>query len=637
MAVQNKSAALSERWEMGAMNSIAQNLQHALDYLKIGWHPIPLCWPKKGKCACHKEHTNPKDIAKAPLLNSYSLLTKVTEANIREWWGRWPEANIGILQKPSKLVTIDPDSKEAIAEAESLGLPISPRDSTGTGQHIYYSRPEHARVARKIDKGESKDIDVLSAGYVIVAPSVHASGRSYEWLPSLSPGEVGLAEAPAWAVDILNEDTAVDAEPVKWSELIEINVDELNIHDTFKTFIKDGKAKGERSDAVFSVIRALVGAGCDVNTIASVLLDSNNGISEKPLEKGEAWTSAEIGRVMAKHKAEIVDDFDDVPGLGEDGKASKFQFIMIDDVINAKPPEWQIEGILVENSLGIVYAPPARFKSFLALSMALSTAYGLPWMGREVKQGGVLYVSAEGQGGMGKRIKAWMTHHGVSGGPGVPFYLYGSAVNLGIKAEVRGLIEAVPAGVRLIILDTLHRCMPGANENDSKDVGMFTNGCAKLQRELGVSIIIVHHAGKDISKGMRGSSSIESDVDTVIRLERKAGEDCITVKCGKQKEFEEFRAFTLQVQAVENSLILKPSFSEFEDEPDEPKLTKSEKNILNVLQDHKGGLSPKEIQDKAKVSTSTWKRTRKILLEEQKRIKFEAGKYFHILEQDYLE
>lgn len=286
------------------------NMSHALDYLKLGWHPIPLCWPKNGECACHKKHTDPKDIAKAPLLDSYSHLTKVTEANIREWWTKWPEANIGILQKPSKLVTLDPDSKEAIAEAESLGLPISPRDSTGRGQHIYYSRPEHARIARKIDKGESKDIDVLSAGYVIVAPSVHASGRSYEWLPGLSPDEVKLAEAPAWAVDILNEGPIVNAAAAQWSELIDVNVDELNIHNTFKELIKYGVDRGGRSTAVYAVILALVEAGYDVDTIASVLLDSNNGISEKPLEQGEAWTSADIGRVMAKHEVKKYEGFD---------------------------------------------------------------------------------------------------------------------------------------------------------------------------------------------------------------------------------------------------------------------------------------------------------------------------------------
>lgn len=632
MNAEIKNAALAEQREWDTI-SIPQktNMNDALDYLNMGWHPIPLCWPENGKCACHKKHTDPNDIAKAPLLNSYSTSMKVTEANIRKWWKRWPNANIGILEEVSKLAVVDADSPEAIEETERLGLPVTPMDSTGRGRHAYYSRPEHANVTKKTKKGDSGKIDILCNGYAIVAPSVHASGRSYEWLPGLSPNEVELAEAPAWAVDILNEGPIVNADAAQWSELIDINVDELNIHDTHKDFIINGVERGQRSDAVYSVIRALLEAGYDVNTIASVLLDSDNGISEKPLEKGEAWTSREIGRVMAKHKAEIVEDFDDVPGLGEDGKTAPLKLTTIWEDIDAPEPEWQVEGILPENSLSVVYGEPASCKSFLVQHMALSIAFGRPWMGRKVKQGRVLYIAAEGKGGLGKRWRAWLKHHNVPRSMDCPFYSYGSAVNLGNAGEVKKVIESMSDGVTMVVVDTLNRSMIGADENSAGDTGSFMDGAAMIQRKTGASVVIVHHSGKDKSKGMRGSSAIEGAVDTAVKVER-TDDGVIKVKCGKQKDFEEFGAFALHIKPLGDSLVLEPEF-DFEELPVVPP---AQQKIMTVLEGRTDGLRAKEIQDEADISKASWIKYRKVLLKSGV-IKQVGINYFHNPKPGFLE
>ena len=73
---------------------------------------------------------------------------------------------------------------------------------------------------------------------------------------------------------------------------------------------------------------------------------------------------------------------------------------------------WIIPGIL-PSGVSVLYGPTESFKSFLALDMAMSVAYGRPWQGRfPIRQGRhVLYISAEGD--IEKRMIAWQLHHGL--------------------------------------------------------------------------------------------------------------------------------------------------------------------------------------------------------------------------------
>jgi len=76
------------------------------------------------------------------------------------------------------------------------------------------------------------------------------------------------------------------------------------------------------------------------------------------------------------------------------------------------PPEWLIDGHLVQNSIAVLYGPSGGGKSFLALDGALSVATGRDWLGRPVQQGVVIYVLAEGASGFGARITAWEEDRG---------------------------------------------------------------------------------------------------------------------------------------------------------------------------------------------------------------------------------
>jgi hypothetical protein len=76
--------------------------------------------------------------------------------------------------------------------------------------------------------------------------------------------------------------------------------------------------------------------------------------------------------------------------------------------VKAMPaPRYLLDGLIVENTLGLVWGPWGSCKTFLMLTWAGFIGSGSWWLGRAVTQTKVLYVATEGVGGMGSRIEAF--------------------------------------------------------------------------------------------------------------------------------------------------------------------------------------------------------------------------------------
>ncbi|MBI3967374.1 MAG: bifunctional DNA primase/polymerase [Chloroflexi bacterium] len=154
-------------------------LTYATDY---GWHVLPLCWPiNDQRCGCGRALTDHK-VGKAPLTRNGVDDATDDPVQIREWWRRWPRANVGIAFKHSALLVVAPDSPKWLAAFEQRGLPptITVRSGGGAGHvHFYYARPDGCPIHRIARTGE---YDLLSGGYVVVPPSRHKDGPAYEWV-----------------------------------------------------------------------------------------------------------------------------------------------------------------------------------------------------------------------------------------------------------------------------------------------------------------------------------------------------------------------------------------------------------------------------------------------------------------------
>jgi hypothetical protein len=213
------------------------------------------------------------------------------------------------------------------------------------------------------------------------------------------------------------------------------------------------------------------------------------------------------------------------------------------DDIQDEPVEWMIHSILPTKSFSALFGPPGSFKSFIALDMAEAIATGRPWMGNEVeKQGAVLYICGEGFGGMGARIKACQIHHSTP--KGAPIYVIRHQLNLRSSAEdfnalmmaVVQLVETTGIEFQLLIIDTLARAFGGGNENDSDAMGSFITSMGKIQEFLACALMVLHHSGKDLAKGLRGHSSLLGAVDTQLEILRFEDQAKGIISLTKQKD-----------------------------------------------------------------------------------------------------
>ena len=235
-------------------------------------------------------------------------------------------------------------------------------------------------------------------------------------------------------------------------------------------------------------------------------------------------------------------------------EAVKGRILSLGQLASLPPPSPLVDGLIFKNTLVNVFGPPASFKSFLALDIGLSVAHGGSWHGREVHSGPVLYIAGEGAAGIRKRASAWMMNQGVSDN-GEPFFVLPQAVNIRDEAEVDALIaeagETMPQPPTLVIIDTLARSFGGGDENSNVDMGEFIMQCDRIKAAFdGATVMIVHHSGKDTTRGARGHSSLYGAVDTELELKRSQGSDTVTIRNSKQKDAEETDGIQMTARVV---------------------------------------------------------------------------------------
>lgn len=230
-----------------------------------------------------------------------------------------------------------------------------------------------------------------------------------------------------------------------------------------------------------------------------------------------------------------------------------FETLSLDEIVNMPPPRWRIDGLIPEHGLALLYGKPGEHKTFIALDLVLRTAYGLDWHGRAVRQTGVLYIAGEGRFGIGQRIKGWRRKHGLEG-VDAPFKLLPIAVHMLDPASVEKLkrtIDQVRAEVDfeigMVVIDTVSRSIPGQDENSQEAMSLFIDACTEIQNHCGGTVVGIHHSGKDVERGMRGSTVLLGGCDTAIRVAKD--EDRTVLSVEKQKDGEEIDDvhFTMEV------------------------------------------------------------------------------------------
>jgi len=204
---------------------------------------------------------------------------------------------------------------------------------------------------------------------------------------------------------------------------------------------------------------------------------------------------------------------------------------------------------LPKAELAVLFGESGSGKSFLALDLAVDIAMGTSWRGRVTRRGRVVYVAAEGAGGFRNRLKALAMHRCLDLDQ-IPVGIISDAPNMMEKADALEVAKAIVAsgGADLVIIDTWAQVTPGANENSGEDMGRALAHCKGIHRATGALVMLVHHSGKDSSKGARGWSGLRAAAD--VELEVLRNENARSVTVTKLKDGEDGAELGFRLESV---------------------------------------------------------------------------------------
>lgn len=227
--------------------------------------------------------------------------------------------------------------------------------------------------------------------------------------------------------------------------------------------------------------------------------------------------------------------------------APRYKLLGGEDLRSLPPLAWRVAGVLPAVGLAALYGPSASGKSFLSFDMAAAIASGHRWFGCRVEAAPVVYAALEGEAGFKLRAQAWETYRGHALPSGLKMML--QPFQLTHYADVQDLAAVVPKGA-VVFVDTLNRAAPTADENSSKDMGEILEAAKRLQSMTGGLVILIHHTGKDATKGLRGHSSLFAAMDAAVEVSREGDRREWKVAKAKDGADGDAHAFRLEVETL---------------------------------------------------------------------------------------
>lgn len=203
--------------------------------------------------------------------------------------------------------------------------------------------------------------------------------------------------------------------------------------------------------------------------------------------------------------------------------------------IGATPvPSFLVPGVIPGGMTGMLFAPRECGKSFLAIDLALSVAYGVPWLGvdreRESDPASAIFLLAEGQSWFPQRLAAWLVAHG----------LLDASFSRSELAEVLdGRVTIAPPppldnpslsailireirnrAARIVVIDTLSAFLglSGENPDLNKVAGQLMTVLNGVAHVTGATILLIHHVSHGNSKRPLGAVGWGNHTDFMFTI-----------------------------------------------------------------------------------------------------------------------
>ena len=499
------------------------NAQDALELAELGWWLLPLHTWNVDKCDCMKQCTSP---AKHPRTMHGLKDASCDLAQVVEWWGQWPAANIGVRTGPEScivVVDIDPrnggmESWESLREHHAYEHDGPACLTGGGGMHLYFAHPGEKVMSRSGELAEGVDVKG-DGGYVVAPPSVHARGTSYAWIEGYAPWERPPGQIPFWLLELMHKpvEGISGAQP-----------------------IADKITQGKRRSVLLSLAGSMRHRNMGETAIFNALMAENAEKCEPPLDMREIAKLAADAATWEPGSATILPSTKPGPTSSERRKASfdPVTFTAVElDSWTLPEVQWAVKGLLPEG-LGILAGKPKMGKSWMAFHIGIAIAVGGVAMGTtSVASGDVLYLALEDNDRrLQKRLKMLMA--GDDPPERMHFSLKWPKDAEGGVTVLESFLGAHPE-TKLIIIDTLAKFRGNAGKDSgyAEDYASM-DGLQRLAADAHVCILLVHHMRKQFADDwvdtISGTLGIAGSADTLMGLEGKRGEkDAVLHRTGR--------------------------------------------------------------------------------------------------------
>jgi hypothetical protein len=476
----------------------------ALQFASYGIPVVPLHTPGPEGCSCRDPECGSP--GKHPRRHPRDLPHGVRNASadpaqIDRWWGRWPEANIGIATgSRSGIVVVDLDGPEGVESARKVLPPHALQETlavqTGNGGYHLYYHHEGEAVPNSVKRLAGVDVRG-DGGYVVAPPSRHYSGRNYEWATAtafnaLPPIPEALGEA---LLGPASSNGRLAAE--EWGHVL---------------------YEGERDQEITRRAGKLLGADIPAHIVLKTLTELNEELCDPPLPEADIIRIVESidRKELAKQaiqekrkKSETVTDFPLLPWAEALRRYGGFEV------------EWTVDDWLPEATVGMVVAPPGSYKTWMLADLCLAVAGARPFLGEHTveRPGPVIIIQQEDflpmlMDRMCKMLGAGLPTEDEDGtislpvyGDHYPVYIHDKRLlHFGDAAVVRGLRKRIEElRPSLIMLDPLYSAVGMADYMAEAAQQMMV--LKQLRDDYGCSFMIAHHTTKKRGEGRERDSA----------------------------------------------------------------------------------------------------------------------------------
>jgi Bifunctional DNA primase/polymerase, N-terminal/AAA domain len=517
-------------------------LTAALDYAHHGLRVLPI---KPGE--------------KRPPMPAWQDAATTNPERINSWWsGLYAGHGVGIATGHGVFV-LDVDISDGKAGDETLRaledsygpLTDTVRVITGSGgAHIYYRYPEGTEIRNDAGRKLGPGLDIRGTGGQVVAPpTLHpSSGQQYAWEDGCGLDDIEIAEAPDWLLELLTAQpditpsvmptvTGGDDGPAaryndstNWTDLL--TRDGWTLSHTDRTgcqhWVRPGKDARDGTSATVNY---------EGRDILRVFTSSVAGLPEGAYNRFGYTAAMHHNGDRSAFASELVRQEDRGLSLtpfvpaGMPAPHTRVELAHLVDWArfwedDHSDEEWLAYPIIPTGRAIALYAPAKAGKSTIVLAIAAAVATGRPVLGRRIHPTTeVLYLDYEMTPA---DLQQRLLELGYSSDDDLSHLHYALLPSMPPLDTVEGataLLELCDlTGAELVVVDTFGRAVEG-EEDHADTVRDFYRHTGLSLKARGITYLRTDHSGKDVAKGMRGSSAKNDDVDLVWQLSRTDTKD----------------------------------------------------------------------------------------------------------------